>query len=987
MTRTFGAPAGISLVLIATTAATGAAPCQAAEIVVAYDMPSQDLGGALKIVAKRSGRDIIFPAAAVAGRRSSPLKGRYTVERAVALLLEGSGLVADFSDGAVLIHDARSGTASSPPPVPLDASISDAAQQIVVTGTQIRGASPVGSKLLSIGRADIERSGFTSTQQIVQSLPQNYGGGPNEGTTGATIANGANFNTSFGSGVNLRGLGPASTLVLLDSNRIAQGGTGGVFGDLSMIPASAIERIEVLTDGASSLYGSDAVAGVVNIIPRKDFVGAETSLTQSSADGAANEFQFSQLLGAKWNGGHAMIAYEYDRRGRLAADDTDFYTEDLRRFGGPDYRTGYGNPGTIIAANGQTFAIPAGQDGRNLKASDLKAGTQNLSDDLAGTDLIPRQWHHSAYGAASQTVAPGFSVYAEGLFTDRHYDRRTSQSFEMPFEVDPGSPFYVDPIGTNQPIEVEYRLSDDLGQERLAGTAKAWSGIFGGKLDLGRWSIDAHGTFGRQTENFRQENLPNFFRLFAAIADTDPATAFDLLGSGSGNTDPATVAAVRGIETTHSDYTVWAGSVKADGPVFDLPAGALRAAVGGEYRTERFASSGFDDAFSDPGRALVEPTEDRRILAGFAEIDAPLVSPDMAFPMVRKLTLAASVRVENYDDFGTTTNPKIGATWEPVDGVSIRANWGTSFRAPSFNDVRQDIQIQEYFTNRLPDPQSPTGTTTALILVGNKPGIGPERAHTLTAGFDIAPKTLPGLALSATWFAIDYKDRIQDARAQTQNVFRDRAAFAGLINENPTPAEIAFYYASPAFENDRGIPASAIQATVDVRNQNLAVSKESGVDFQASYGFAFAGGKADTGIDGSYLFYLKQAVTKSAPFVSILGTIDNPARFRMRGHVGWTKGSFTGTAFLNHVSGYLNILPAVPEHVSSWTTVDATIGCDIRKAGAGKPGLRLSLNATNLFDRDPPYVNNDEGVIGFGYDPSAASPFGRVVSASATVTW
>lgn len=163
---------------------------------------------------------------------------------------------------------------------------------------------------------------------MLQSLPQNFGGGPTETTLGATTRNGAGSDATYGSSINLRGLGASSTLVLIDGARPALGGIGGVFADISLIPMSAVERIEVLTDGASAIYGADAVGGVVNVRLRNRFEGAETILRAGTADGDMTEVQFGQLFGKSWGGAHLTLAYQFSQRGALHAAKRDFARED-----------------------------------------------------------------------------------------------------------------------------------------------------------------------------------------------------------------------------------------------------------------------------------------------------------------------------------------------------------------------------------------------------------------------------------------------------------------------------------------------------------------------------------------------------------------------------------------------------------------------------------------------------------------------------------
>ncbi|MEZ0243044.1 MAG: TonB-dependent receptor plug domain-containing protein, partial [Sphingomonas sp.] len=431
-----------------------------------YDIAAQSLGAAINQLAVQSGRQIIVADELVRGLRAPRLHGRYPVETALEQLLAGSGLHAVMVGNTFVVQ--RS-----------DAPGQDAqGGEILVTGTRIRGRGPVGSAVVTIDRKAIDESGYATVTQLLQAIPQNFGGGPSEAAAGGTLNQSASLNTARGSSINLRGLGPSSTLVLLNGDRPALGGPTGVFADVSMIPTAAIARIEVVPDGASAVYGSDAVAGVVNLIPRLDFTGAETSFRIGTADGAFTEYGASQLLGTRWSGGRMMIALETYRRGPLAAADRDFATDDLRAFGGPDRRGTYANPGTITAG-GRTYAIPAGQNGTGLTAAMLTAGTVNRGDSWSGADLLPKQRRHSVFAAVRQDLFPGLSLYLHGLATVRDFDGHVRPSSDATRTVPVTNPFYVDPVGTLQPIGVQYSFVRDLGPEGVRGKVFAFSGTAG----------------------------------------------------------------------------------------------------------------------------------------------------------------------------------------------------------------------------------------------------------------------------------------------------------------------------------------------------------------------------------------------------------------------------------------------------------------------------------------------------------------------------
>lgn len=974
----------VALALSISVAALSAplAPAAAAqEQRQSYNLPAQPLAQSLREVSIRSGRSIAAPADLLRGKTAPAVHGSYTLPEVVEALLAGSGLAARWVGDGLLIERIRSSDNG-----PADQG--SASGEIVVTGTRIRGSGPVGSTVTVVDRQAIERSGYATTQDIAQTIPQNFGGSPNEGNGAGSFNSDSGFNTAAGSSINLRGLGTGSTLVLLNGDRPPLGGFSGVFSDVSMIPASAIERIEIVADGASAIYGSDAVAGVVNIIPRLNFTGAETKFRIGTADGDSQDIVASQLLGTRWSGGQAMVAYEYYRRTRLAAADRAYATDDLRNYGGTDNRTRYANPGTIIAANGRTFAIPRGQDGRSLTPGDLVAGAFNLGNDWTDADLLPDQRRHSVFAAATQEFAPNVRLYARGLYSSRSFTQRERPISNASRTVPVTNPFYVDPIGTRQPVRVQYSFVRDLGPETTSGRVEAYGGSLGLDADLGRWNIDLHGTWGRQTERTTISNRVNTARLNAALADTDPATAYNLFGDGP-STNPATIAKVRGSTRSGNGGTVWSAALRTDGPLTTLPGGDIRLAVGGEYREERYNDSATISDVSTLTPVTLVPITlpgPRRVRALYGEVHVPLFGEDFTLPGFRRLDLSAAVRTERYSDFGATTNPKFGIAWEPLSGLTVRGTWGKSFRAPNFNNLRQDPANSLFFAYTLPDPASSTSQTNVLVLRGNDPDLRPERATSWTVGADVRPPSIPNLQLSLTYYNIHYRDRIASPAANLLNFLVNRATYAGIIDANPSLATIQSYFASPVFQNPFNLTPSQISLLIDARLQNLSTVKQSGLDLDLGYGFDVLGGKADVGLTGAYIFHIDQALTATAPSTDVVDRLGNPVDLRLRGRAGWSDDRLSIFVFGNYLDGYTNLTNATPQKIHSWTTFDLQIGYRFGKAGTDHD-LSIALSATNLFDRDPPKAAYFLGPFSVGFDPDNASPLGRVVSLTVTKKW
>ncbi|MFC5345568.1 TonB-dependent receptor domain-containing protein [Brevundimonas staleyi] len=278
-----------------------------------FNIPSQDLASALQAYSRVTREQIVFDNQRTAGRVSAAVVGRYTTEEALRRLLAGTGLSVRRGSSGVLMVVSGAPAQSEAASVELD--------EILVTGSRIRGgitASPV----ITTTRDDIRNAGHTDLGEVIRSIPQNYAGGQNPGVTQAGGI--TNQNVTGGSALNLRGLGPDATLTLLNGRRLSYGGANQAV-DVSSIPVAAIDRIEIITDGASALYGSDAVAGVANIILRQDFEGLELSGRVGAAtDGGFEQYQLSATVGRKWEGGAVLLAYDRQDQGAILAGDRDY---------------------------------------------------------------------------------------------------------------------------------------------------------------------------------------------------------------------------------------------------------------------------------------------------------------------------------------------------------------------------------------------------------------------------------------------------------------------------------------------------------------------------------------------------------------------------------------------------------------------------------------------------------------------------------------
>lgn len=281
-----------------------------------YDIPAQDATSALQAYAKQSGKQVLFSYDAVKGRRSPALQGEYGDEEALAKLLAGTGLVVTSSDGTIItLAPAGSGPSTGEFEAASAARAENAAineREIVVTGTRVKGASPA-SPVVVVDAQRMREAGHHSLDEVVRNIPQNFNGGTNAGVApGSSSFNMSNSNATGGTGVNLRGLGPDATLTLLNGRRLAYGGRGQAV-DISAIPIAAVDRIEIVADGASAVYGSDAVAGVVNVILKRNFDGVSTGVRIGvPTDGGGLERQYSIVGGGATDRSGIIAAYNVE---------------------------------------------------------------------------------------------------------------------------------------------------------------------------------------------------------------------------------------------------------------------------------------------------------------------------------------------------------------------------------------------------------------------------------------------------------------------------------------------------------------------------------------------------------------------------------------------------------------------------------------------------------------------------------------------------
>jgi len=974
---------------------------------------------ALLSLAAQTHEQLVFTSALVAGLRAAPLNGSFTVEDALAHLLAGTNIVATRVGPSAFVLKARSdaqqptapkaasevqaarpfaadaGEATAPADVASSAA-PNTVSQVEVTGSHIRGGAAGASPLAVVDRADLQRSGQMTVAEALSVIPQNFSG-ENTDVSATTLSDNRGVNTGYGTGVNLRGLGSNATLVLVNGRRLGGAGEKGDFTDISTLPSIAVDRVEILLDGASAIYGSDAVGGVVNVLMRRNLDGGEIRIEGGEgAGGAPREGQLGLIAGHRWGSGGVVGAYEVYHRTALVAEDRRFTAStDLRPFGGSDFRTTFSHPGNIVAVNpatglnGPYYGIPPGQNGVGLTAASFTAGRINLANQHQGLDVLPDQERQSTYLSAHQDLGAHAQLTGDVVYGFRRA-RTTLGPPSSTLTVTTANPFFISPIGARTE-RIQYSFAGDLPPPVARSTAETLALTAGLDRDLwGDWQSKSFADFAQEIEEVRVDGALNSALLSEALGNVAdrPTTPYSPARDGFFNpftgvaANPAAVMTAIGSGFQHSRGVsrVETLSTQADGTLFQAPAGPVRLAVGGQLRAEHLRQTGSTYSSSVTPFA-VDPVEvERTVGALFIEGQATLFGPENRRPGLERLELTAAARWEHYSDFGSTVNPKVGLLWSPVDDLNLRATFGRSFRAPGLRE------LHDAAANGPTNLNFGGARVLTLFLSGGNPDLRPETADSWTVGADWGPSQFPGLRVSFSWFDVRYRNRID---APVANVLGTAltdptvATFVRRLDPNNAAdlAAITALLASPATSTAQGsFPATSYGAIVDGRYVNTGALEVEGVDLTATYVFQAAGGQLTLGANASDLLRYDQAVTPTSPVLSRLAMVGFPARLRGRLTADWTRDAFTLSAAVNHTSPFHTL---ASDRVGAFTTLDlqllATAPTTSRWAG-----LTVGLNARNVFNTAPPFYNNP---LGYGFDATNADVIGRFVSLQLTKSW
>ena len=852
------------------------------------------------------------------------------------------------------------------------AEASNPLQTITITGTHIAlpSASDYAARPVDVVTAtDIAQTGETTVEGFLTTRPEFVTALDN-----TSVSNDDNGLSARRLGVNqldLRGVGAQYTLVLVNGQRFA----GVDPTNVAAIPVSAIQRIEVLKDGASAIYGSDAVAGVVNIILKSGDVAPTLEVEQGVAtQGGAYTGRYSLSGGTIGDKLSVFGTIEVLTRDGLDRNDRSITANpDFRRFD-PNYpytSALYVNPAQILLPNSNTFITldqtRFGPGSISLNPADYTPFNQDL---WITTGAFAQDWGMQSIvdsdrkisGALNSTyrVSDRVKLYGDLIYT---YDRPEFQSaaFGVDFNGDPNGNIVFGPYPANgywNPfhealLNVFYNLPE-LGrtaQEVSFSTVRLNLGV---QADVGRGVLDVGGAYFLEHGNMDALNYYSNTGMEAAITRPGPAAMNPFCNDCN---TPEQIAGIRADWSSVTDNRLIIGNINYSAPLVSLPAGELYLAAGGEARQEALTQTPSANVTAHDVYFIAESPVDvrRTTLAAFAEINLPIFGDKFQYPALEKLSLSAAVRYEHIEEVGGTTNPNVSLRWEPIgDQLVVRGSYGTSFRAPPLEELTAaPTVLPEIYNN----PQ--TGVPTIYrVYQGGNPNLKPETGTYYNVGLVITPSRLRGLALSVDNWWLYQKELI--FQPDPLNVLNGLSP--GTVDYNTSPASIIAPY------------------------QNANGRKVNGTDFNAMYTTGSTRyGVFNFSVYGTYLYNYLFNASVGTGYTQYAGNTDNNVIYgglpKLRGglQINWQGGAWQANYTIRYWGAYENSQEIVDQSVDRYVTNNIQLGWSASDHSSWwVPSVAIGVK--DLFQAHVPFFYFPSyGIFNTGYDRTIVDPTGRFI--------
>jgi len=710
---------------------------------------------------------------------------------------------------------------------------------ISVTGSRIARTDIEGiSQVVVFDKAALEASAMTNVGQFLQKMPSITGPSRN---SAQQYSNGT-------STVTLRGLGARNTLVLINGRRLGSSGVGGA-SDLNSVPMAAIKSIEVLQDGASAIYGSDAIAGVVNIIMNDGYDGLQVKTSYGiSAENDNAERGIEITYGMNTDKGNLLFNYSRHKTDGYVMAARDVQSDpDRRGLGGPNNRDPFSSTGTTYNIDDdwwvlkddatrfntmddlreykhpwdESFAIeggtaPGDPDGFNYWLYDMGAGDVDVEN---------------IWASGAREVSDDAEVYFEYLSNKR---KSYSESQPYGFTADFGDPVTYSADNkynnTGQSFSVARALVELGGRStgNIDSTTTRFVVGIRGEFHEFDWDFSLN---RQRTKSYDDMMGVSFSRVLAATgssadceARNDGCVPLDLMGK-VGSITPDMLNYLQVDAKASSESTMDSYQFNVNGSVYELPAGDIGIAFGAEYRTEHaiqdYASiDNQGDRIFQSALGDTNPPE-REVTEFYGEIVVPLLA-DM--PMAKLLELDMAARYSDYSDFGTTTTPKFGLRWQPMEGVLVRSSYSEGFRAPGFDELYSGLTggwstlpadpcAEANYASLAGCPQNFGGPALAapngFSYSGGNADLKPEESESVTAGIVWVPSFMEGFTISLDMFDIEKSNVIRRSSANTtvQNNAKGISGYESMVERDPTDGHITGLYVlteNTGFQNIKG---------------------------------------------------------------------------------------------------------------------------------------------------------------------------------------
>lgn len=835
-----------------------------------YDIPAGDAAAALKQFSATSGRETLFAADAVRGVKTAAVKGELTAQEALDLMLADTALTAtqDAKTGAFAVR--RNALPNGPRAVER-ASDRPESKSVVKDGVvQLDTFEVMGGKVLNMDvvrsrddaqpyvifdRTAIELSGATSVEDFIRRrLPQD-----------ATQATESQVNSTVGprSQINLRGLGQNQTLILIDGRRAGGASFGGtpLQPDLNGIPLAAIERIEILPTTASGIYGGGATGGVVNVILRRDYVGAEVRATYDNtfdADTALRRIDLSTGITLEGGKTNILFSASWSDQNLMLTQDRNFIPEGMKKvlLNNPNYFVGASTPlgamTNIRASNGSNLvlkpqyggavlsssftSVPVGYTGA---ASDsgaaliANAGKYNLDqpDTLQNrglrSSMLAAPERQSLMGTVRRQFTPWLQAFAEYQYS-RTFSYFPVSSAPGLYNIPATAP--TNPFTTTVQVAVPL-TGGDVGMRTESRQARYATGLilslphdWKGTIDYSR----DESTFGSSIPTNTSANADALAMISGALDPFRDVMIFPIdLGAYYGQI----------ISEAKQRSGTYTAAARASGPVWSLPAGRPTVSTMFEHRGDIFRRSIFNNG-------IIIPRRTQFVNSGYMEAKIPLIGSNMDVPFVRELELQLAGRADSYEINATniagteadvrkikrelsTVDPTIGLRWLVMSSVMMRASYGTGYLPPAVNQLTPNPFVSAPLTGPT-DPKRGNEAVTYRSVSGGNPGLRPELAEIYSAGVVLTSESLAEkfreFRFSVDWSRVEKSDNIASfPGAQTALIYEDLLPAGTIVR---APVEPGSSYQVGRVETINSSPVNFTRAEVESFDLQLDYNRD-----------------------------------------------------------------------------------------------------------------------------------------------------------------